>query len=64
MQMSKIVTDAEAFIKMVPSILAGNGLSADTPLVLYGRSIGGYCAVHLAEKVTLTRVVSRWFGTI
>lgn len=40
--------DAGALLPALPDILAKGGLTAESPLVLLGRSIGSTCAVHLA----------------
>ena len=45
--LSTLLTDAEAVIPALPGVLQE---FATCPLILFGRSIGSTCAVHLATK--------------
>jgi pimeloyl-ACP methyl ester carboxylesterase len=46
-KLTKLLSDAEALVPELPSILAE---SLDLPWILLGRSMGSSCAVHLATK--------------
>jgi pimeloyl-ACP methyl ester carboxylesterase len=45
--LSKLTSDAEAVLDALPAILSRHGCGG-CPLILFGRSIGSTCAVHLA----------------
>ena len=46
---STLLSDAEACLNAVPSIL-GSGDGSVPPMVVYGRSMGSLCACHLARR--------------
>lgn len=47
--LSTLTTDAESIVPELPNILRAHGYE-NSPLMLFGRSIGSTCAVHLAAK--------------
>lgn len=47
--MSALADDAAALLPALPGILKKAKLE-DAPLILFGRSIGSVCAIHLASK--------------
>lgn len=47
--LTTLVQDAESIVQDLPNILRQHGYQ-DSPLMLFGRSIGSTCAVHLASK--------------
>lgn len=47
--LDKLNPDAEAFADVLSQILRGQGLDG-LPVILFGRSLGATCAVHLAAK--------------
>jgi pimeloyl-ACP methyl ester carboxylesterase len=47
--LSTLTSDAESVVPALPNILREHGYES-SPLMLFGRSIGSTCAVHLASK--------------
>lgn len=47
-KLTTLATDSEAVVAALPAIRERCGVSPDAPALLFGRSIGSVCAVHLA----------------